>query len=353
MTEVASPASTKPASARQYVEQARALLPEWLHDAHQTVLTLSASDRFPHALLLSSPLGWCERRLAAVVVCELLGLTPRLNAEEIAHPDLKWLEREDGSLFYKVAQIRDAVGFIQRTAQGNGKKVIVVPHAHRMNVESANALLKVLEEPPPGSHWLLLSSEPAQLLPTIRSRCQTLVIAPAADMDTDNIIVDLVAATNPEIAAAVNPVELAMLQFEFLGAPEQVATALLVGEEPIWPLLAGVVQDRDLIGSVAERWTERELPELLAAWQRYVHAIVAARLPEFITGDEYSAVSVLARQRAGAGSQSIDRVEKLFKFVDELREARQLVTYHAGINRRLLLERLLLRFSTLLAIRGK
>lgn len=330
--------------------EAQALLPPWLHDAHQSVRTLSENDRFPHALLVSSPLGWCERRLASVVVCELLDLAPRLQVEEVAHPDLKWLEREEGSLFYKVAQIRAAVGFVQRTAQGNGKKVIVVPHAHRMNVESANTLLKVLEEPPQGSHWLLLCNEPGQLLPTIRSRCQTLVVAPDANLDTGGVITELVATMNPEVAAAIKPVELAMLQFEFLGAPEQVAAALMVGEEPIWPFLAGVVQNRDLIGSIAERWNERELPELIAAWQRYVHAIVAARLPEYVTGDEFTGASLRARQ--SAARNPVD-AEKLFKFVDELREARQLVTYHAGINRRLLLERLLLKWSTLLAIRSK
>ena len=327
----------------EYAEQAKALLPPWLHKAHEAALTMAESDRFPHALLVQSPLGWCERRLAAILVCQILDLPPRLLVEEMAHADLKWLEREEGSIFYKVAQIRESVGFMQRTAQGNGKKVIVVPHAHRMNVESANTLLKVLEEPPPGSHWLLLCNEPGQLLPTIRSRCQTLVIGPDADLDTTDFITGLVADTDADIASAIKPVELAMLRFEFLGAPEQVAAALLLGEEPIWPFLAGVLGDRDLISSVAERWNERELPELIAAWQRYVHALVAKRLPAYVVSAELPNISL--NQDVGASA------EKLFKFVDELREARALVTYHAGINKRLLLERLLLRWCTLLAIR--
>lgn len=326
--------------AEGYADQARALLPPWLHDAHQSVLTMAASDRFPHALLVQSPLGWCERRLAAVVVCEILGLPPRLLIEELAHADLKWMEREEGSLFYKVAQIRDAVGFMQRTAQGNGKKVIVVPHAHRMNVESANTLLKVLEEPPPGSHWLLLCNEPGQLLPTIRSRCQTLVISPNADLDTADFITEMATEMDAEAATAINAVELSMLRFEFLGAPEQVASALVMGEEPIWPFLAGVLNDRNLIGSIAERWNDRELPELIAAWQRYVHAIVAKRLPEYVASADLESLFYAKKD-----------ADKLFKFVDELREARQLVTYHAGLNKRLLLERLLLRWSTLLANR--
>ena len=121
-----------------------------------------------------------------------------------------------------------------------------------------------------------------------------------------------------------------MLQFEFLGAPEQVASALVAGEEPVWPFLAAVLSNRDLITSVAERWNDRELSELTAAWQRYVHALAANRLPEYANGSE----------------KSVDKADpvKLFRFADELKEARGLVTFHAGLNRRLLLERLLLRW---------
>ena len=310
--------------------QIQKLLPPWLHEAHRSVAGMTQNRRLPHALLLQSPLGWCERDLASVLVCQILDLELQLDAEELAHPDLRWLEREEEAQSYKVEQMRDAISFMQRTAQGNGNKVVVVPMAHRMNDASANSLLKTLEEPPPGGHWLLLCSEPGQLLPTIRSRCQSVVVAPGPDLDTSGYITDLVAAEAPEVAASLKPAELVMLQFEFLGAPEQVASALVAGEEPVWPFLAAVLSNRDLITSVAERWNDRELSELTAAWQRYVHALAANRLPEYANGSE----------------KSVDKADpvKLFRFADELKEARGLVTFHAGLNRRLLLERLLLRW---------
>ena len=307
----------------------RDLLPPWLQQALQNVEDMVANRRLPHALLLQVPLGWCETQLASVLACQILDLPPRLDIDSLAHPDLRWLAREDGAQSYKVEQIRDAIGFMQRTAQGNGRKVIVVPLAHRMNEASANSLLKTLEEPPPGGHWLLLCNEPGQLLPTIRSRCQSVVVVPEADLDTTAYVTDLVAAVSPEAVAAIQPAELAMLQFEFSGAPELVAAALLSGEEPIWPLLAGVMSNKDLIPSIAERWNERELPDLVAAWQRYLHALAANTAPDYVSA-------------AGA----IDAI-KLFRFADELAEAQGLVTYHAGINRRLLLERLLLRWCGL------
>jgi len=143
--------------------EAQALLPPWLHAAHQSVLDMADNQRLPHALLLRSPLGWCESALASVLACQILGIELRLDADEVAHPDLRWLEREEEAQSYKVEQIRDAISFMQRTAQGNGNKVVVVPVAHRMNAASANSLLKTLEEPPPGGHWLLLCNESGQM----------------------------------------------------------------------------------------------------------------------------------------------------------------------------------------------
>jgi DNA polymerase-3 subunit delta' len=73
----------------------------------------------------------------------------------------------------RVEAMRDAVEFAQRTsARGRGKAVLVFP-AERMNVYTANALLKTLEEPPGDVKFALATDAVHQLLPTIRSRCLT------------------------------------------------------------------------------------------------------------------------------------------------------------------------------------
>ncbi len=73
----------------------------------------------------------------------------------------------------KVESMRDAVEFSQRTnARGRGKAVLVYP-AERMNVYTANALLKTLEEPPGDVKFVLATDAAHLLLPTIRSRCLT------------------------------------------------------------------------------------------------------------------------------------------------------------------------------------
>ncbi|MBU4325940.1 MAG: DNA polymerase III subunit delta', partial [Gammaproteobacteria bacterium] len=73
----------------------------------------------------------------------------------------------------RVEAMRDTVAFAQRTsARGRGLAVLVYP-AERMNHVTANALLKTLEEPPGDTRFVLASEATHQLLPTIRSRCQT------------------------------------------------------------------------------------------------------------------------------------------------------------------------------------
>ena len=77
----------------------------------------------------------------------------------------------------RVEAMRDLIEFAQRTdARGRGKAVLVYP-AERMNAVTANALLKTLEEPPGNVRFVLATESAHQLLPTIRSRCQTHTLA--------------------------------------------------------------------------------------------------------------------------------------------------------------------------------
>lgn len=67
------------------------------------------------------------------------------------------------------------------TAAEGGYRVCIVDAADDMNVNAANALLKILEEPPPNAILLLISHAPGSLLPTIRSRCRRLALKPLDD----------------------------------------------------------------------------------------------------------------------------------------------------------------------------
>ncbi|MFO7920831.1 MAG: DNA polymerase III subunit delta', partial [Nioella sp.] len=77
-----------------------------------------------------------------------------------------------------VDEVRKLTDFFGLSAGGNGRRVVLVDAAEEMNQNAANALLKMLEEPPKNAVLLLVSHQPSRLLPTIRSRCRTLPLAP-------------------------------------------------------------------------------------------------------------------------------------------------------------------------------
>ena len=101
-----------------------------------------------------------------------------------AHPNVLTLTRpwDERAKRYKtdlsVDEVRRTVSFFGSTAGEAGWRICIVDAADDMNANSANALLKVLEEPPPRSLFLVLAHQPGRLLPTIRSRCRRLELPP-------------------------------------------------------------------------------------------------------------------------------------------------------------------------------
>ena len=112
-----------------------------------------------------------------------------------AHADIMTIEREFDEKKNKfkgvigVDRVRGVGAFLGKTSAEGGWRVVVIDAADEMNRNSANAVLKVLEEPPAQAVLLLLAHNPGKLLPTIRSRCRTLTLN-ALDDDT---IVELMA----------------------------------------------------------------------------------------------------------------------------------------------------------------
>jgi DNA polymerase III subunit delta' len=91
--------------------------------------------------------------------------------EEQAHPDVTWVRPESRSRAVTIDQIRAAMQTVNLKPVEARCKVTIVVAADRLNVQAANAFLKTLEEPPPNSIFLLLSTEPQRLIETLVSRC--------------------------------------------------------------------------------------------------------------------------------------------------------------------------------------
>ncbi|NBD28791.1 MAG: DNA polymerase III subunit delta' [Alphaproteobacteria bacterium] len=97
-----------------------------------------------------------------------------------AHPRLfvlrrGWDEKTDKlKSVITVEEVRKLRGFFGMSAADGGRRVVIVDAADEMNVNAANAILKLLEEPPEGATLLMVAHQPSRLLPTIRSRCREL-----------------------------------------------------------------------------------------------------------------------------------------------------------------------------------
>ena len=121
-----------------------------------------------------------------------------------SHPGLLVLKRainpKTGKLMtvLSVDEIRRLADFFGMTSGAGGWRVAIVDTADDMNDNAANALLKMLEEPPGNAMLLLLSNTPGRLLPTIRSRCQRLELRPLDDATLEKML----ARELPEMGAA-------------------------------------------------------------------------------------------------------------------------------------------------------
>jgi len=161
-----------------------------MHPWNQPILDSLAGrlERLPHALLVYGPRGIGKLALAEkaaqLLLCE--GKPRPCGACEACrwllggnHPDFRrvepealWAEKpEKPSIVIKVEQVRELADFLYIRSHRGRLRVALVHPAEDMNENAANALLKGLEEPPAGAVFILVSHRPAQLLPTIRSRC--------------------------------------------------------------------------------------------------------------------------------------------------------------------------------------
>lgn len=93
------------------------------------------------------------------------------------HPDLHRLAPSSKSRQIVIEQLRRMRASVYQSARGDNWKIFLIEEADRMNPAAQNAFLKTLEEPPPKTVLILITSQPGSLLPTIRSRCQTVAFA--------------------------------------------------------------------------------------------------------------------------------------------------------------------------------
>lgn len=181
------------------------------------MLAAVGSGRLPHGWLFCGPSGIGKATLAFRFARYLLAGSPRDGAGLAiaddhpvarrmaagAHADLVIVGRtlrDNGTLRDEIVidDVRRIEPLFRRTSAEGGWRIAVIDEADRMNTSAQNAVLKVLEEPPPGALLLLTAEAPGRLLPTIRSRVRHLELAP---LETD-VLASLLTRHLPDVPPA-------------------------------------------------------------------------------------------------------------------------------------------------------
>ncbi len=189
-------------------------------DAESTLLNAYRSGRIPHAWLIGGPRGIGKATLAYrtarfvlahrdpaapdVQRAETLWVDPNHSVARLvasgAHGGLLTLQRSANDkgvmrTVITVDETRETISFFGSTAAVEGWRICIVDTVDELNPNAANALLKILEEPPQQSLFLLLSHAPARVLATIQSRCRKLALRA---LDPHDVVGAAAAATGAD-----------------------------------------------------------------------------------------------------------------------------------------------------------
>ena len=170
------------------------------------------TGHIPHAIIIEGEEGLGKTTLARFIakscVCQSQNVPcGSCNGCHMAdlntHPDIFNIAPEENRKNIDIAQIRSLRSEAYVMSQISKRKVFLINKADTMNANSANALLKVLEDPPGGAVFILITAYSASLLPTVRSRCITLSLVPPPFEDAVAAVKKLSTATDEQIASAL------------------------------------------------------------------------------------------------------------------------------------------------------
>ena len=278
------------------------------HDAAQGAFAEGiATGRLHHAWLIGGPHGIGKATLAYGVARRLLAY-PRgggpagldVAADDpvrgkvagLSHPNLVALRRHRApgakALPTKISvdMVRRALDLFSATAADSGWRVCILDSAEDLNANAANALLKVLEEPPPRALFLILAHQPGRLLPTIRSRCRTLMLKPLRDDAVAQVVRGLSPPfPQPEEASLARAVAqsegsvaraLLMLDPVTAGLVAEVETLLTRAATPDWGRVLKLAETADVfLTNLRPRALERLGLDTETVAQRYPRLIYA------------------------------------------------------------------------------
>lgn len=307
------------------------------------------NKKLPHAIMFAGPKGIGKRHLAEALAQLMLCHSPiestpcgkcrgcLLNKAQ-GHPDLQILALEDDAKAIKVDQVRALIEDLAKTAQQGGYKVVIIEPTEAMNANSANALLKSLEEPAPNTLMILVCHSPSSVLPTIRSRCQIRLMAMPAREQVIRWLGPLMAGNSIPIEKLVDAAA---------GAPLKALSFLesdALEKRDSWMLSLSRLTSAQISAiEVAAQWQKEDLVEwiewfigwlhTLACWQQGQASVLINQLPADV------------QQRLGAIPPAL-----LHRYIEKVLQSKRQLLSGSNPNKQLLLEETLLDWGAMLRV---
>jgi DNA polymerase-3 subunit delta' len=319
----------------------------WQRQLWQRLVDQHNQQRLPHALLLCGDPGLGKAQLAKALGQYLLCQQPQgdracgqckscLLNQQGTHPDLIEIVPDEPGKPIKVDQIRALVGLITSSAQQGGYRVVTLGPAEAMNVNAANALLKVLEEPGERTLFALYSHIPGRIPATVRSRCQSLLLStPDAEVARQWL--------SAQTDFDADPVEsLQMSGGAPLAALEQVRSGSAEQRSALYQVLKHTASGQGNISQGAEKLAKADVLEQLGWWLTLVEDMArfkATEAPGLIRSrSAQNMIKSLSQRLSG---------RQIFEFADRIQQYRHFLISRNNPNERLLLEDLLIDWSKL------
>lgn len=294
------------------------------------------NEQLPHAILISGPQFTGKSRLAMALARRLLCAEPvdGLNCGSCHschlsacghHGDFRWLQPEEKSRVIKIDQVRSVVEFSNRTAGFGLRKVVVIAPAESMNINAANALLKVLEEPNANTYIILVCHRLHGLPATIRSRCQLFRLGVPRREQSLTWLAPLCSSREDAQSMLALAGDRPLLAAQLQGQPA--ADNLKAARLALVALFTGASGASPLAATLANEQLESALAQLIEGMQLLLRSLDKSRLQS-------------SQGRA------------VFLIVDEILQVQRAINGGSNPNRELLLETLLAKIQRVLGDGG-
>lgn len=294
-----------------------------------TMQQMLDKNRLPQALLFIGPRHAAILPFAHRLMANLMCITPDNRPcghcqpchllIQGTHPDVKFVRQDTPSSPIKIEQIRELQESVYKTPQCGKRSVIVIEAADRLNHSAANALLKILEEPPIHTLFILIAEQISSLPATIMSRCQQYTFR------------------SPELELPVNQVDYLTIGEFYSEASER--AALFKQCQPIIDDLCDLLDNSISPCTLASRWSAYALGDLL--WFLYLLTAQSIR---------YQLVDCSTKQPWSEKLQyfsSLVEPIQLFQQLDRINALMTTVQKNIALNQALAIESLLLNWRGL------